>query len=216
MSDIDIEVEDPAWTAVPDVEAVVRQTATATLQFLLRGEATGEGDHAQRGGGGSAGPSAEPMNTGAGRALSETTSAGAAPSTTGPESGRRSPSPALRAEEELGSSVTILLTGDDEVADLNERFRHKPGPTNVLSFPAPPNPENHLGDIALAYGVCAREAAAQGKSLADHLRHLTVHGVLHLAGYDHQTDDEAQAMEALERRVLADLGVADPYADEQS
>ncbi|WP_346764262.1 rRNA maturation RNase YbeY [Caulobacter sp. SLTY] len=110
----------------------------------------------------------------------------------------------------------MLLTGDNEVADLNTRFRHKPGPTNVLSFPAPPNPENHLGDIALAYGVCAREAAAQGKTLADHLRHLTVHGVLHLAGYDHQTDDEAEAMEALERRVLADLGVADPYADEQS
>ncbi|MBI1404683.1 MAG: rRNA maturation RNase YbeY [Caulobacter sp.] len=156
MSDpeIEVEVEDPAWNAVPDVESVVTMAATATLQILLRGEAAGE----------------DP------------------------------------------GSVTILLTSDDVVADLNERFRHKPGPTNVLSFPAPANPENLLGDIALAHGVCAREAAEQGKTLADHLAHLTVHGVLHLAGYDHQTDDEAQVMEALERRVLAGLGVSDPYA----
>ena len=115
-----------------------------------------------------------------------------------------------------GGAVTVLLTGDAEVAELNQRFRGKAGPTNVLSFPAPPNPEKHLGDIALAFGVFAREAAEQGKSLADHLRHLTVHGVLHLAGYDHQTDDEAEAMEELERRVLAALGVSDPYAAERT
>ncbi|MBU2137198.1 MAG: rRNA maturation RNase YbeY, partial [Alphaproteobacteria bacterium] len=83
---------------------------------------------------------------------------------------------------------------------------------NVLSFPAPTNPEGLLGDIALAFGVCSREAEEQSKSLEDHLRHLTVHGVLHLAGFDHQTDDEAQVMEDLERRVLAGLGVSDPYA----
>lgn len=118
--------------------------------------------------------------------------------------------PPKEADRPVG--LTILLTDDEAVADLNERFRQKAGPTNVLSFPAPANPENHMGDIALAHGVCAREAAEQGKALADHLRHLTVHGVLHLAGYDHQTDDEAEAMEALERRVLAGLGVADPYA----
>ena len=82
----------------------------------------------------------------------------------------------------------------------------------MLSFPAPPNARDLLGDIALAYGVCAREAEAQGKALADHLRHLTVHGVLHLFGYDHEIDSEAEAMEQLERRILAGLGVADPYA----
>jgi probable rRNA maturation factor len=112
---------------------------------------------------------------------------------------------------EIGS-IVVLLTSDDAVADLNQRFRDKPGPTNVLSFPAPANPERHLGDIALAYGVCAREAAEQGKSLAHHLQHLVAHGVLHLVGYDHQTETEAEEMEALERRILAGLDVPDPYA----
>lgn len=108
--------------------------------------------------------------------------------------------------------MAILLTDDATVADLNQRFRDKAGPTNVLSFPAPDNPEGHLGDIALAYGVCAREAAEQGKSLAHHLQHLVAHGVLHLVGYDHQTETEAEEMEALERRILAGLDVPDPYA----
>ena len=107
-----------------------------------------------------------------------------------------------------------MLTDDETLADLNARFLGKTGPTNVLSFPAPANPEGHLGDIALAYGVCAREAAAQGKTLAQHLSHLTVHGVLHLLGYDHLSDGEAEAMEALERTVLEALGVPDPYAVE--
>jgi len=108
--------------------------------------------------------------------------------------------------------LAILLTDDAQVKDFNARFRGKDTATNVLSFPAPPNAQDHIGDIALAYGVCAGEAAAQGKSLADHLRHLTIHGVLHLFGYDHEIDSEAEAMEALERRILAGLGVADPYA----
>ena len=108
--------------------------------------------------------------------------------------------------------LAILLTDDDTVADLNLRFRGKSGPTNVLSFPAPENREGHLGDIALAYGVCAREAAEQGKPLAHHLQHLVAHGVLHLLGYDHLTEAEAEEMEALERRILAGLGVPDPYA----
>jgi probable rRNA maturation factor len=115
--------------------------------------------------------------------------------------------------EEAG--VTVLLTADGEVAELNERFRHKAGPTNVLSFPAPANPENHLGDLCLAYGVCAREAGEQGKSLEHHLIHLVAHGVLHLLGYDHETDGEAEAMEALERSILESLGVPDPYASER-
>jgi probable rRNA maturation factor len=111
--------------------------------------------------------------------------------------------------------IAILLTDDDTVADLNQRFRGKDGPTNVLSFPAPPNPEGQIGDIALAYGVCAYEASLQGKSLEHHLMHLTVHGVLHLLGYDHETDGEAEAMEALERSILETLSVSDPYAAER-
>ena len=84
--------------------------------------------------------------------------------------------------------------------------------TNVLSFPAAANPEGHLGDISLAYGVCAREAAEQGKSLSNHLQHLVAHGVLHLLGYDHIEDGDAEVMETLERQILAGLGVPDPYA----
>jgi len=110
--------------------------------------------------------------------------------------------------------LVILLTDDAHVRDLNARFRGKDAATNVLSFPAPPNARDLLGDIALAYGVCSREAEAQSISLEDHLRHLTVHGVLHLFGYDHEIDSEAEAMEQLERRILAGLGVADPYAGE--
>jgi probable rRNA maturation factor len=112
--------------------------------------------------------------------------------------------------------VAILLTSDGAVAELNQRFRNKAGPTNVLSFPASANPENHLGDVALAHGVCAREAAEQGKTLDQHLAHLVVHGVLHLLGYDHETDHEAEAMEALERSILESLGVPDPYASERA
>lgn len=113
---------------------------------------------------------------------------------------------------ERGDNVTVLLTDDATVRELNARFRGKDSPTNVLSFPAPHNPEGFLGDVALAFGTCAREAAEQGKAVGDHLQHLVAHGVLHLVGYDHQSDAEAQAMEALEREILAGLGVPDPYA----
>ncbi len=108
--------------------------------------------------------------------------------------------------------VVILLADDETVRELNERFRGKDTATNVLSFPAATHSGGHLGDIALASGVCAREAAAQGKPLADHLRHLVIHGVLHLLGYDHVDDAEAERMEALERALLSSLGVVDPYA----
>lgn len=128
---------------------------------------------------------------------------------------RRAALAALEQAEQAGGGIVILLTGDDEVAALNADFRGKAGPTNVLSFPAAPNPEDHIGDIALAFGVCAREAEAQGKPLAHHLQHLVAHGVLHLVGYDHQMDSEAEEMEALERRILARLGVPDPYAGER-
>lgn len=114
-----------------------------------------------------------------------------------------------------GGAVTVLLTDDESVRELNARFRDKDKPTNVLSFPAPQNPEGHLGDIALASGVCLREAAEQGKPLPHHLQHLVAHGVLHLVGYDHETDAEAEQMEGLERVILAGIGVPDPYAAEQ-
>jgi probable rRNA maturation factor len=113
-----------------------------------------------------------------------------------------------------GAEVTVLLTDDATVRDLNARFRGKDAATNVLSFPAPETARPHLGDVALAYGVCAAEAEAQGKTLEHHLMHLTAHGVLHLLGYDHQSDAEAEAMEALERRILAGLGAPDPYGAE--
>lgn len=110
------------------------------------------------------------------------------------------------------AEVTVLLADDATVADLNIRFRDKPGATNVLSFPAPESARPHLGDLALAFGVCSTEAQAQGKPLANHLSHLVAHGVLHLLGWDHQSDDEAEAMERLEREILAGLAIPDPYS----
>ena len=107
--------------------------------------------------------------------------------------------------------AALLLTDDGRLQALNGQFRGKDAPTNVLAFPAPANPEGSIGDIAVAYGVCRSEAAEQGKSLADHLSHLVIHGALHLMGYDHMTEAEAEAMEALERELLAGLGVPDPY-----
>ena len=115
----------------------------------------------------------------------------------------------LKAERRTRANVVILLAADARLQALNGAFRGKQGPTNVLSFPGA---GDHLGDIALALGVCVREAAEQGKTLAAHLQHLTAHGVLHLLGYDHETDAEAEVMEAQERHVLAGLGIADPYA----
>lgn len=117
----------------------------------------------------------------------------------------------LASEGAVGEGVTLLLTDDATIGDLNRRFRQRDQPTNVLSFPAPQNPERFLGDIALAYGVCAREAREQGKPLKHHLQHLVAHGVLHLLGYDHVSDAQADEMENLERAVLAGLGIPDPY-----
>jgi probable rRNA maturation factor len=109
------------------------------------------------------------------------------------------------------AALTVLLTSDEAVRALNARFRGKDAPTNVLSFPAPETAAPFLGDIALARGICVVEAQAQGKPLEHHLTHLVAHGVLHLLGWDHETDDEAEAMEGLERRILAEMDIPDPY-----
>ena len=120
--------------------------------------------------------------------------------------------------------IAVRLTSDDEVHTLNRQYRGKDSPTNVLSFPMiqpdlldtvttnSDDGEVLLGDIVLAHGVCAREAADKGVSIADHATHLIVHGTLHLLGHDHGTDAEAEAMEGIERDALAALGIADPYA----
>ena len=118
-----------------------------------------------------------------------------------------------------GIEFSIVLGDDAMLRRLNAKWRGKDAPTNVLSFPAQegviampqasaPLP---LGDVVLAFGTVAEEAAAQGKALADHLAHLVVHGVLHLLGFDHQTAAAAGRMEGLETVVLGGLGVADPY-----
>lgn len=119
--------------------------------------------------------------------------------------------------------VSVRLTSDAEVHALNRDYRHKDRPTNVLSFPMiqpdllntvtanSDDGEVLLGDIVLAHGVCAAEAAERGVTVADHARHLIVHGMLHLLGHDHMNDAEAEAMEAIERDAMAALGLHDPY-----
>ncbi|MFZ2870878.1 MAG: rRNA maturation RNase YbeY [Zavarzinia sp.] len=118
--------------------------------------------------------------------------------------------------------IAITLSDDAEVRVLNRDWRGKDKPTNVLSFPGlegamaallPPDAPRPLGDVILALETCRREAVDQGKSLADHARHLVVHGVLHLLGFDHEDDAEAEEMEAMETAVLAGLGIADPYGE---
>jgi probable rRNA maturation factor len=130
----------------------------------------------------------------------------------------RAAAAALAAETGLSSGeICVALSADAEVAELNATYRGKPAATNVLSFPAVPlvpvdGEPRFLGDVVLALETMQREAADLGLAVAHHLQHLVVHGMLHLLGYDHQTDAEAEAMEALEVRILARLGIADPYA----
>lgn len=119
--------------------------------------------------------------------------------------------------------VSMTLTDNEAVRELNAQWRGKDKPTNVLSFPmsefdeldggAGDGPPLMLGDIVLAHGVCTAEAADKGISVADHAQHLMVHGTLHLLGYDHLEDEEAKAMESLERDALAGIGIADPYRE---
>ena len=113
------------------------------------------------------------------------------------------------------AEVSLLLADDAAVQVLNREWRGLDKPTNVLSFPAPPGAPALLGDIALAFETVAREAAEQGKPLQNHTRHLLVHGVLHLLGYDHEEDEAAERMESRERTILARLAVPDPYQAER-
>jgi probable rRNA maturation factor len=131
---------------------------------------------------------------------------------------RRAVQAALKSElpAKTKTGLSILLTDDTEMRKLNAGWRAKDKPTNVLSFPAeaavdPAKPPAYLGDIALGLATCKREAREQKKAFADHVMHLTVHGVLHLLGYDHMDDDQAEAMEPLETAILARMGIADPY-----
>ncbi|PCE69175.1 rRNA maturation RNase YbeY [Salinivibrio sp. YCSC6] len=115
------------------------------------------------------------------------------------------------------AEVTIRLVDEGESQSLNRDYRGKDKPTNVLSFPfdAPPGIDiDLLGDLIICRQVVEREAEQQGKRLMDHWAHMVVHGSLHLLGYDHIEDDEAEQMEALERDILATMGVPDPYAND--
>jgi probable rRNA maturation factor len=132
---------------------------------------------------------------------------------------RRSVHAAVAASRYPGltdSEISVLFASDEEARVLNRTWRGKDRPTNVLSFPMAAAAEiadaPMLGDIVLAYGVCAREAAEKKVSIEAHAAHLVVHGALHLLGYDHeQGEDAAEEMESVERRALAAIGIADPY-----
>lgn len=132
---------------------------------------------------------------------------------------RAVPAALAEAEVEEGESaeLSLVFTDDAAIQKLNAEWRGKDKPTNVLSFPAFPVAPGDplppmLGDIVLAYETVVREAAEENKPLENHITHLIIHGLLHLLGYDHETDEEAEEMEALERQALARLAIPDPYA----
>lgn len=136
---------------------------------------------------------------------------------------RNAISAAASAVSTQPAELAIVLTDDSAIHALNRDWRGHDKPTNVLSFPAvPPRGDRAadagprpLGDVIIAYQTVAREARAEGKPLSNHLAHLAVHGFLHLLGYDHETSRDARRMETLETRILADLGVPDPYASRE-
>src|ERR1700716_4449402 len=121
------------------------------------------------------------------------------------------------------AELAVMLTDDAGIRTLNSNWRGVDKPTNVLSFPAlpptgpggPDDAPRMLGDIAIAYETTRKEADDEQKPFDHHLSHLAVHGFLHLMGYDHEKDDDAEAMESLEQEILAQLGIPDPYADRE-
>lgn len=124
--------------------------------------------------------------------------------------------------EHAACELAVVFTDDGAIRTLNARFRGRDAPTNVLSFPPPafaaaaaagPGAAPPLGDVIIAFETARAEAAAQGKDFFHHVTHLLVHGVLHLLGYDHQSDAEAELMEMRERAVLRELGIPDPYQE---
>ncbi|MFG1401206.1 rRNA maturation RNase YbeY [Xanthobacter sediminis] len=124
---------------------------------------------------------------------------------------------AVPEEVPAPAEMSITLTDDAHIQVLNREWRDMDKATNVLSFPAPELPEDMedapqpLGDVIVAFETLKREAELEDKAIAHHLTHLVVHGTLHLLGYDHIEDDEAEEMEGLERQILAGLGIDDPY-----
>ena len=149
---VDLAVEDPSWTAIPDLQSLVERAAAAALA-----------------------------------------EAGVVP------------------DEEM--ELSCLFCDDGAIRALNAQWRGQDKPTNVLSFPTEgPGADVMLGDIAVAWGTVAREAEAEGRRVEDHVAHLVIHGTLHLLGEDHEAEAEAEAMEALETRAMARLGLPDPYA----
>jgi probable rRNA maturation factor len=129
------------------------------------------------------------------------------------ELARRCHAAAAQLEPGLDGEIALLLTDDRAMQALNKRFRSKDAPTNVLSFPSGGDKE-FIGDIALARETCEQEAVQRNIAIADHAAHLIVHGMLHLIGYDHQADAQANAMEHREAEILACVGISDPYTEE--
>ena len=132
----------------------------------------------------------------------------------------------IKSDQDMTTDLelSVLACDDARIAELNTEFRGKAVPTNVLSWPSVqiaigeegvPNfnapADGHLGDVAISYDTCMREAEAQGKEFTDHVTHLLLHAILHLFGYDHETDAQAHVMESLETRLLAKMGIDDPY-----
>ena len=120
--------------------------------------------------------------------------------------------------DDVDSELSLVFTDDANIRTINAKWRQIDKATNVLSFPAFPiqpgqRPGPVLGDIVIARETVQHEAQEENKTFDDHLSHLIVHGLLHLTGYDHQNDDEAEQMESLERKILASLGISDPYND---
>ncbi len=131
---------------------------------------------------------------------------------------RRAAEAAMLDNEAPPSEISVVLSDDEHIRELNKHHRGMDKPTNVLSFPpartkTPAGMPRFLGDVVLAFETVEREAAEETKPIEDHLAHLVVHGVLHLLGYDHEDEDEAETMEARERQILAKLGIPDPYAE---